>query len=130
MIAHDLWYVSMIRLIDIEDFTIRWEVTASFTRTHAMTVTGSTPDATLNALAVRAISSPTFMPPAPKMILEPIAADMLRLLLMRSRQYVEFPPLWTATAWTRFQPAVSAVGRMPDEALRNLVVMVNPSFRH
>jgi hypothetical protein len=129
MIAHDLWYVSMLRLIDVERFTIHWEVTASFTRRPALTVQGSTPDATLHALVVRAISSPSFMPSAAN-ILEPIAADMLRLLLMRPKQHAEFPPLWTATAWTRFQPAVSAVGKMPDEALRNLVVMVNTSFWH
>jgi hypothetical protein len=129
MIAHDLWYVSMLRLIDVESFTIYWEVTASFMRRPALTVQGSTPDATLHALVMRAIYSPSFMPSTSN-ILEPIAADMLRLLLMRPRQHSELPPLWTATAWTRFQPAVSAVGKMPDEASRNLVVMVNPSFRH
>lgn len=130
VIAHELWHLSLIRLIDVENLTVHWEATASFTRTQPMTVTGASPDATLMALVIRTISSPTFMSPTPTAILDPIAADMFRLLLMRPRQQSVFPPLWTATVWTRQHPAVSAVGRLPDQALRNLVVMINPPLRH
>jgi hypothetical protein len=123
-IASELWYVSLIRLIDVETLSPYWGATASLTRARAITVTGPTPDATLAALAIQAIDSLTFMLPASTPVLDNCSTEMLRLLLMRSRSQLESPPIWTATMWLRGQGVVSAVGQMPNEALRNLVTLI------
>jgi hypothetical protein len=123
-IASELWYVSLVRLVDVETLSPYWGATASLTRTRTITVTGSTPDATLAALAIQAIDSFTFMLPASSPLLDNCSTEMLRLLLMRPRSPLEPSAMWTATMWLRGQRVVSAVGQMPDEALRNLVSLI------
>jgi hypothetical protein len=124
LIASELWYVSLIRLADVETLSPYWGATASLTRARAITVTGPTPDTTLAALAIKTIDSLTFMLPTSTLTLDKCSTEMLRLLLMRSRSQLEPPPIWTATTWLRGQRVVSAVGQMPNEALRNLATLV------
>jgi hypothetical protein len=124
LIASDLWYVSLIRLVDVENLSPYWAATASLTRERSLTVSGLTPDATLFALATQVVSSPIFLAPTPALILDVLTPNLLRLLLIRPRTPSDPPRMWTATAWMRGQAAVSALGSMPDEALQNLVLMV------
>ena len=124
LIASDLWYVSLIRLIDVEKLGPYWAASASLAGARDLTVTGPTPDATLATLVMHAITSPTFLPTTPATTLDQLEREMLRLLLIRPRLSTDVPHLWTATAWMRGHVVLSAVGEMPSVALHNLVLLI------
>ena len=126
LIASDLWYVSLIRLIDVESMAPYWAASASLKGGRAITVMGPMPDATLAALARHALQTPSFDTSDTTPILDLLAMDLLRLLLHRPRQLnlslsSKSLPLWSATAWLLGKQTVTVVGYTPDEALRNLV---------
>jgi hypothetical protein len=128
LIASNLWYVSVIRLIDVQTLVPYWGASASLNGGRSLTVTGSMPDATLSALAMQALVDSSFHAPFSSPVLYLLAIDLLRLLLMRPRRLtvsdLSTPgPAWSATAWLRGQRVVSATGQMPDEALHNLVAV-------
>ena len=128
LIASNLWYVSLIRLIDVQTLVPYWGASATLNGARSLTVTGSMPDATLAALAMQALVDSSFHAPFTSPVVDLLAIDLLRLLLMRPRQVTvsdseKVDPIWSATAWLRGQRVVNAAGRLPDEALHNLVTV-------